>query len=398
MIITYNNTKIIRAMRLLNTRYYIWSDYMRPTKAVIDMSRLDKNIKYLKSMIIPDTEFMAVVKANAYGHGLYETARQAIESGATWLGVALPEEGAALRASGIDTNILVLGEIDQEQCEIVAKNNLAQTIASTNAADILNSIAGHTKTKVKIHIKLDTGMGRIGFRSWPGLLGLLKQLKYNENLIFDGVLTHFPTADDNDDCHTIEQIDYFNKMIELIKSENIMPRYIHAANSAALLKYPNAHYNLVRPGISMYGYLPSNKMNHTSSCLLPVLQWETKVTHINTVEDGGNVGYGKNYTAKGKIRVATLPVGYADGYNRKLGNNADVLIRKKRAPVIGTVCMDQMMVDITNVKDVEIGDKVVLLGEQGKECITADELADRCDTISYEILTSISDRVPRVFI
>jgi alanine racemase len=371
---------------------------MRPTTAIVNLGRLEHNIRSLRALTSPETAFMAIVKANAYGHGAEKTARCAIESGASWLGVALPEEGAELREKGIAVPILVLGEIDEEQCGTVLEYGLTQAVPSMETANCLNQAAISVGKKASIHLKLDTGMGRIGFRSLEGLKKAARELKEMEGLSVDGAFTHFASADETDPEYTREQIKKFNSMIQILKESGFQPYVLHASNSAGILRFPEANYSLVRGGISIYGYYPSTDSSLSDSVpLLPVLQWETKIVHIKNVEAGSSISYGRTYTASVERRIATIPVGYADGYNRLLSNRADVLIRGRRAPVIGRICMDQALVDISGIPEASLGDSVVLLGEQGRETISADELADLCGTISYEILTSISERVPRVY-
>ncbi len=371
---------------------------MRPTRALINLGRLRQNIRNLKSLISGETSLMAVVKANAYGHGLLQIAKCSAESGAAWLGVALPEEGAELRENGISLPILVLGDVSEEQCETVIKYNLTQAVPSLKTARYLNSIAQYTGRKVGIHLKLDTGMGRIGFHNVDELRTAIKELHSMKGIFIDGAFTHFAAADEIDPDYTIIQIKRLENMQQIIQDAGFTLNWIHASNSAGLLMFPKAHYNLVRCGISLYGYYPSAHVEkHAKISLVPILQWETRIVYIKTLEAGSSVSYGRSFIASSTRKVATLPVGYADGYSRLLGNRASVLIRGKRAPVIGRVCMDQIMVDITHIPEAAVGDKAVLLGEQGAEKITADELADLCGTISYEILTSISQRVPRIY-
>lgn len=371
---------------------------MRPTRALINLGRLRQNIRNLKSLISGETSLMAVVKANAYGHGLLQIAKCSAESGAAWLGVALPEEGAELRENGISLPILVLGDVSEEQCETVIKYNLTQAVPSLKTARYLNSIAQHTGRKVGIHLKLDTGMGRIGFHNVDELRTAIKELHSMKGIFINGAFTHFAAADEIDPDYTIIQIKRLENMQQIIQDAGFTLNWIHASNSAGLLMFPKAHYNLVRCGISLYGYYPSAHVEkHAKISLVPILQWETRIVYIKTLEAGSSVSYGRSFIASSTRKVATLPVGYADGYSRLLGNRASVLIRGKRAPVIGRVCMDQIMVDITHIPEAAVGDKAVLLGEQGAEKITADELADLCGTISYEILTSISQRVPRIY-
>ena len=372
---------------------------MRPTIARIDLSRLKHNIQGLRSLISPDTEFMAIVKANAYGHGAREIAAGAIAAGASQLGVALPEEGAELREAGISTPILVLGEIDKEQCATVLQYGLTQAVPSLSTARFLNQAAKKAGKTAKIHLKLDTGMGRIGFRSRKELQDAADEMKSMKNLSVEGAFTHFASADEEDPAFTREQIKKFRLMIQFLQKSGFPPRTVHASNSAGIFRFPDANYNLVRGGISMYGYSPFPADGRKEKFrLLPVLQWETRIVHMKTVEAGCSISYGRTYVAQDTRTIATLPVGYADGYNRLLSNRGSVLIHGKRAPVVGRICMDQTMVDITDIPGLVTGDPVILIGEQDGEAITADDLADLCGTISYEILTSISERVPRLYI
>jgi alanine racemase len=371
---------------------------MRPTIARIDLSRLKHNIQGLRSLILPETEFMAIVKANAYGHGAKEIAAGAIAAGASQLGVALPEEGAELREAGIAAPILVLGEIDEEQCTAVLQYGLTQAVPSLPTARCLNQAAKKAGKTAKVHLKLDTGMGRIGFRSRKELQDAADELKDMKNLSIEGAFTHFASADEEDPAFTREQIKKFHLMIRFLQNSGFPLRTVHASNSAGIFRFPDANYNLVRGGISMYGYFPFPTERKETIRLLPVLQWETRIVHIKTVEAGCSISYGRTYVARDTRTIATLPVGYADGYNRLLSNRGSVLIHGKRAPVVGRICMDQTMVDITDIPGLVTGDPVILIGEQDGEAITADDLADLCGTISYEILTSISERVPRLYI
>lgn len=371
---------------------------MRPTKAIINLSRFQMNIKQLRSLLNPNTDFMAVVKANAYGHGAIKMAEQAVLAGAAWLGVALPEEGAQLRESGIELPILVLGDITPEQCKTTLQYNLIQGVPSIETARYLNETAKQYGKKAKVHLKLDTGMGRIGFRTDEELHMIANELPSMSEIQVEGVFTHFATADEADSSYTREQIKSMDRMLLILRESGIKVNWIHAANSAGVFQFQDANYNLVRCGISIYGYYPSLYIKEQAKIeLSPVLQWESRIAYVKSICSGETVSYGRAYTANGNIRVATLPVGYADGYPRILSNKSSVLVCGKRAPVIGRVCMDQLMIDITNIPDANMGSEVVLIGEQGSEQITADELAHLSGTISYEILTSISDRVPKIY-
>jgi alanine racemase len=370
---------------------------MRPTRAIIDLGKLDHNIKQLKSLTANNTQFMAVVKADAYGHGAIAISKQSIKSGASCLAVAIPEEGIQLREAGIDVPILVLGPIDESEAELVVRYNLVQTIFKAETALILDKLAKRYNKKVDIHIKIDTGMGRIGIRSKRELMGLCDILYNMRNINIQGVFTHFAVSDIKDKEYTLYQLKQFNGMITLLKDMGINPKYIHAANSAAIIDCPYTHFNLVRGGISMYGYYPSEQVLRNAIDINPILQWETRIMHVKYIEKGESVGYGRNFIAEHPTKVATIPVGYADGYNRLLSNRGHVLINGQKAPIVGNICMDQTMIDISNITNASIDDNVILLGKQENEEITADDLAKLCNTISYEILTNISSRVPRLY-
>ncbi len=371
---------------------------MRPTKAIIHLSRYKENIKQLRSLLNPNTDFMAVVKANAYGHGAIKMAEQATQAGATWLGVALPEEGAQLRESGIELPILVLGDITPEQCKTTLQYSLTQAVPSIETARYLNEAANQYGKRARVHLKLDTGMGRIGLRTSEELHRIIDEIPSMNGIQLEGVFTHLATADESDFSYTREQMKKMDSMLQVLKESGIKVNRIHAANSAGVFQFKDAYFNLVRCGISTYGYYPSSYVKDRAKIkLLPVLQWESRIAYVKVVSSGETVSYGRAYTANANIRVATLPVGYADGYPRVLSNKSYVLVCGKKAPVIGRVCMDQLMIDITDIPDAYVGSAVVLLGEQDSEQITADELANLSGTISYEILTSISQRVPRVY-
>ncbi|MFO7294737.1 MAG: alanine racemase [Caldicoprobacter sp.] len=371
---------------------------MRPSKVIIDLAKLDRNIKNIKRMLKPDTQLMAIVKADAYGHGAVGVAHQALVSGASWLGVAIPEEGAELREAGITAPILVLGGIDETQVKTVVEYDLAQCVFSLEVARLLNHEAQRLNKKIAIHLKVDTGMGRIGLVDIKSIREFCSEVKSYSHLILEGIFTHFATADEEDKSFTNQQIKRFLNILDALRSDGINFKWIHAANSAAIIDCPDAHFNLVRAGIAMYGYYPSAAVKRSAIHLEPILQWETKVVHVKDIDKGDSVSYGRTFIAKGPMRIATLPVGYADGYSRLLSNRGWVLIRGQKAPIVGVVCMDQVMVDVTHIPGVKPGDIAVLIGTQGNETISAEDIARLCGTISYEVLTGIGRRIPRIYI
>lgn len=370
---------------------------MRPTRVEIDVNKLENNIDIIKGQLSPGTEIMAVVKANAYGHGIVEVSRRALSFGALSLGVAIPEEGAQLRGAGIECDILILGGVDPSQLDLVLDYDLSLCLFSVDMARRVNKIGTKMGKKVKVHVKIDSGMGRIGLRDKDKVLKLCDAISEMDYLFLEGIFTHFSSADEPDGGYTLDQLTNFKGIVHVVKRAYGSPKWIHAANTASIFSYPQAHFNIVRAGIGLYGYLPQHGIGDTMG-IEPILSWHTKVVHVKQVEEGTSISYGRTYTAKGPRIVATLPVGYGDGYSRLLSNRGWVLIKGRRAPIIGNICMDQMMVDVTNIPGVEIGEDVVLIGQQGEESILADELAGLCGTISYEVLTNIGSRVPRIYI
>jgi alanine racemase len=339
---------------------------------------------------------MAIVKADGYGHGSIQVASAVLDSGADWLGVAIPEEGETLRHAGIIAPILVLGGIALGMEETVVRHGLRQTVFNCEGIQLLENCAARMDKKAFIHVKVDTGMSRIGIRDKNELIELVRFIKSCRHVEFEGMYTHFAEPDSSNKKFTLEQKALFDSMVSEVRAMGYSP-ILHAANSAAVMTLPGTLYDLVRAGIGVYGYYGSDEVARNVD-LYPVMQWKTHVIMVKPLPKGISVSYGRTYFTKRNSIIATLPVGYGDGYKRILGNRASVLIRGKRAPVIGRVCMDQMMVDITDIEGVKEGDEVVLLGSQFGETIDADEMGKWADTISYEILLSISPRVPRVYL
>ncbi|MEA5048459.1 MAG: alanine racemase [Eubacteriales bacterium] len=368
---------------------------MRSTYTSVSLSNLKHNIERIRSRSNPETKYLAVVKANAYGHGMEAISNCALESGAAYLGVAFCEEGVRLRLAGITAPILLLGATEEDHMDDVIRHKLIPTVFSLETLHLLQTHAAKLDMNCRIHIKVDTGMNRIGFTSEAAFTEAILLLKTCPNLALDGMFTHFAVSELPDPSFTLLQIDRFRRYIAIAQKNGLNP-IPHASNSAAALHFPQAQFGMVRGGIAMYGCNPAGHPIEGDD-LLPVLSWHTRITHIKTIPAGEGVSYGLKFVTPCEMRVGTVAVGYGDGYKRCLSGKADVLIRGKRARQIGTICMDQMMIDLTNVPDAEVGDDVVLLGSQGSDAITADELAEKAQTISYEILLSISERVPRVY-
>ncbi|HHY40951.1 MAG TPA: alanine racemase [Syntrophaceticus sp.] len=369
----------------------------RPVWAEIDLDALKNNVQEMRRITDQNAQLMAVVKANGYGHGIEQVARTALQSGATWLGVALLQEAVLLREKGITAPILVLGYTPVGDADEVINHNISQTIFTVEDAQTFAAAALRLGKKAKVHIKIDTGMGRLGFCPQGDTLDKIRSLSQLPGLDIEGIFTHFATADDADKAFAEEQFMKFQQLLKQLAAHHIYIRWRHCANSAAVIDLPYAHLDLVRPGIALYGYYPSPYVNRQVK-LLPVMSLKARVAFVKEVTEGCSISYGRKYIAKKKTIIATIPLGYGDGYSRLLSNQGEVLIRGKRAPVVGRVCMDQLMVDVGHIPDVQQGDEVVLLGRQEGEEITADELAGKLGTISYEVLCRISERVPRVYL
>ncbi len=370
--------------------------YRRPVWVEINLKAIGENIKVLKTLIGSKTMFMAVVKADGYGHGAVKVAQVALESGVHRLGVALVEEGLELRKAGIKALIHILSEIPPSAGEIAVKYDLIPTICSREIAEELSSKAREADKKVKVHVKVDTGMNRLGLfpHQIPQFLEFLKTLPYLE---VEGIFTHFAMADQVQNEYTKLQLERFMNLLSDLRKRGFNIPIKHAANSAATILFPETHLDMVRVGIAMYGLHPSpatrGKIN-----LAPALQFKALVSLVKPLSAGEGVSYGLTYRAKKKTTLAVLPLGYGDGYTRLLSNKSHVLIKGRRAPVVGNICMDQLMVDVRHIPVVRPGIEATLIGEQGGDQISADELANILETINYEIVCMIGKRVPRIYI
>ncbi|MDR0966538.1 MAG: alanine racemase [Myxococcales bacterium] len=376
------------------------NSFSRPTCAQIDLAALRHNLRRCRELVSgTGIRLLAVVKANAYGHGAVPIAQELARFGVDCFGISLVEEGVELRQAGIQGDIVVLGGAWSDDDEIVA-NALTPLVFSRDQLVRLDAAAARAGSVVRVHLKLDTGMSRIGI-TLAELPDFLTALSAARRVHVEGLASHLANSECLEHPQNAEQLALFRQARAVLKAAGHDPRWCHIANSGALLQLGEARdgadFNLVRPGIMLYGEAPSLELSEVSG-LRAVLSWRTSITHLKTIEEGQPVSYGGRWTAPRRSRIATLPVGYADGYNRRFGNVAEVLIRGQRAPVVGTVCMDMCMVDVTRIDGVSLRDEAVLLGCQGEQEITARELAERIGTISYEILTSVGARVPRVVV
>lgn len=369
---------------------------IRSTYAVVDLNAIKRNIANIRKNLPEGTKFCAVVKADAYGHGSAMVSKAAIDAGAEWLAVAIPEEAAALRAEGITAPILVLGPSNLWQAERAAELDLSIVAASRECVKNAAEVADKHGKSMKLHLKVDTGMNRVGVKTFDELDAMLGDIEKSGFLKLEGLVTHFASADEADKSYTKMQNERFREFIAYVRERGFSP-VVHAANSGAALDCPELAYDMVRAGIAMYGCYPSDEVQRGVK-LTPAMSLYTKISHIKTVQAGDKLSYGCTFTAPVQMRIATLPIGYADGFNRLLSNNGEVLICGKRARVLGRVCMDQTLVDVTGIEGAQLGSEAVCIGKQGKDEITADEFAKKCSTINYEILCAISPRVPRLYL
>lgn len=373
-----------------------YPDSIRPVWAEIDLNAVRHNLAEIRRLVGPQVEIMAVVKAEAYGHGAVKIAQTALRSGANRLGVALPEEGIALRKAGINAPILVFSPLQTDQAETMVRYDLTSTICMLEPAVALSRAAIAAGKEVPFHVKLDTGMNRIGIPAHEGIV-FIKKIQSLPGIIFEGIFSHLATADERDKEYARYQMKTFNKAIADLKNEGLLPPKVHLANSAGIIDLPLAYYNLVRPGIILYGMYPSPEVETDRIRLQPVFSLKTKVVFKKRVPQGSAVSYGRKYITPRETTIVTLPIGYADGWSRRLSGKAEVLISGKRFPIVGAICMDLCMVDVGD-EPVEIGQEVVLIGSQGAERVTAEEIGSHLGTINYEVTCMINDRVPRRYL
>ena len=366
-------------------------DY-RPTWAEVNLNNLEHNYREVKSLLPQEVKVLVTVKADAYGHGLIAVSKRLSACGVDYLGVASIDEGIKLRKSGIKTPILLLGLIFKKDIRSLFTYQLTPTICDKEMAYALNACACALKKPIRLHIKVDTGMGRIGVLH-NDAFKLVKDIHKLKNIIIEGIFTHFAFADLNRKF-TLFQINLFKKLVSDLKKSNIVIPLVHVANSIGLIDYKDSHFTMVRPGLVIYGLYPKENLNIN---LKPVLALKTRVVYIKQVSSGYSISYGRTYITKRPTRIITLPIGYGDGYPRNLSNLAPVLIAGRRFRISGRICMVQIMVDVGNLHP-KTGDEVVLIGRQDKQKITAEELADLSGTISYEIVCGLGSRIPRIYI
>lgn len=371
---------------------------IRPVWMEVNLDNLAYNIRQIKNNIKAPASIMGIVKADGYGHGAVEISRVLLEEGVQRLGVAVLDEGIALRQEGIDVPILVLGYTPPQLFDKVLEHRITPTLYNYQDALRLSELASKNGSSVKVHLKLDTGMGRIGMIPGQDSLDMVSNIYALPGIKIEGIFTHFSVADEKDKTYTREQFKKFTGFVNALKERGIDIPLRHAGNSAASIDLPETHLDMVRPGVILYGLYPSDEVEKGKLSLKPLASLKTVISHVKTVPSGTSVGYGRKYISAGERVIATLPIGYADGYTRLLSGKASVLVHGTRAPLAGNICMDQCMIDVTGIDGVKVGDEVVLMGSQGEETITAEELASLLGTINYEIVCMIGKRVPRVYI
>ena len=368
-------------------------------KAVVSLDAIAHNFAEMKKNIAKGTKIVAVIKADGYGHGAEAIARLIEDYDYIWgFAVATPEEALQLRTFGVKKPILILGIVFEEYFTQMIAKEIRLTVCTYEMAQKLSEEAQRQGRDVHIHIGLDTGMSRIGFADRQESVEEIKKISQLPNLKIEGMFTHFARADETDRSPAIDQLNRYLNFAKLLEDAGIQIPMKHCSNSAGIIRVPEANLNAVRAGITIYGIYPSNEVERDIVKLIPEMELKSHISYIKTVEPGAAFSYGGTFTAKKEMKVATIPVGYADGYPRSLSNKGWVLIHGKKAPILGRVCMDQFMVDITKIPDAKAGDEVTLIGKDGKEFISIEKFGDLSGRFSYEFACDISKRVPRVYI
>jgi alanine racemase len=378
--------------------------------AEIDLNAIAHNIRELRRMTHPNAKLMGVVKANGYGHGAVQVAQCALQNGAELLGVARIEEGIQVRETGIEAPILIFGYTPPEMAPTLFASDLTPTVYTLAAAKALSEKAASLGKKIKIHLKVDTGMGRLGLvahdlspkqtgsRAGADPVQEALSIASLASLEVEGIFTHFATADSADKSYADKQLDLFMDFLNRLRKAGLDPGVKHAANSAALIDMPQSHLDMVRPGIASYGLYPSDEVNKKKVGLKPAMALKTRIIQLKKVPAGFKISYGATYETQKPTTIATVPVGYADGLNRLLSSNGQMLVGGQRVPIVGRICMDLTMLDVGRIDHAQIGDEVVIFGQQGSESLTVDEMASSLNTINYEIVTGITARVPRIYL
>ena len=363
--------------------------------ARIDLRILEENFITIKGTLPPDVKILGVVKADAYGHGMVKIAGKLQSIGADYLGVATIDEGVDLRSHGVELPILVMsGLLPWEDLKPVLNNDLTLVVYDMATLKKIKEASGHTNGVMGIHLKIDTGMGRLGFDP-KNLNRLIEELRNSKNLEVAGIMSHFASSERRDE-YGMGQVEAFKNVLETFQKHGISPGLVHMANSGALANYPEAYFSMVRVGLNLYGPYAAAELKEKFH-LRPVMKLISKIALMREFPPECSLSYGRTYTTERATNVAFVPVGYSDGYPRALSNKGFVLVKDRRCPVVGRVCMDWVLIDITGIEDVSLGDEVVLMGSGVSERVTVDEIAELTGTIPYEILCKISKRIPRIY-
>ena len=371
------------------------SKYYR-VRADINLDAIRNNISTMKNCIPEGKKLLAVIKANAYGHGAIQVAR-ALDDMADYYGVAFVDEAVELRKAGVDKPILILGHTDESWFDTLIEYDITQTIYSIDQACILSEMAVKKNKRAKIHIKIDTGMNRIGFQCDKESVAMIAEITKLSGIDAEGIYTHYYLADASDKTYAHIQLSKYTEMLQWLEMEGVTFAIRHISNSAGIMEMPNDTYDMVRSGIATYGLYPSEEMDKKACVLYPAMELKTHITHVKMVKKGETIGYGASYTLPEDKMIATVEVGYADGYPRALSNQGRMLLHGQYVPIVGRVCMDQTMIDVSSLSDVKVGDEVVLVGCQGENNISVEELADMSASFNYEFVCDVNRRVPRIF-
>ncbi|MHA0856580.1 alanine racemase [Paenibacillus sp. CMAA1364] len=375
----------------------------RATMAEINMDHLRSNYLAFRSALPEEMMILACVKANAYGHGAVQVAKNMEEVGVDYLSVAFLDEAIELRRAGIQSPILVLGYVSPESVQVAWEHHITVTVFSYDVLDATKRIHGLSVDQpLRVHIKIDTGMGRLGVLPGGDAIAFIEKAFSIPGVQVEGLFTHYARADEEDKTYTLEQYRRFKSVTERLVERGYEIPIIHTGNSATAIDMPEISFNMVRVGIGLYGLYPSDEVDGQKIALTPVLTLKTHIVHVKTLPLHWGISYGTKYVTEKDEVIATLPIGYADGYSRRLTGKAEVLIRGRRIPIVGTICMDQCMVSLQTFADeaeeIQVGEEVVLIGQQSDEWITADELASKLDTIHYEVICLLAARVPRHYV
>lgn len=369
--------------------------------AEVNLDAISKNLKNIRKITNPSAKLLAVVKADAYGHGFLDVSKTMIESGADYLGVATFEEAKQLRIHSIDVPIMIIGPIIDSDIENIIKLDIISTVFDIDTAKRISDRAKLMGKNAKIHIKLDTGMTRIGFVCDGDNIGTIESIlniSKMPSLEIEGIFTHFARADEKDASHTHMQFEKFMNVCNALEENGLHIPIKHVCNSGGIIEFPQYHLDMVRCGIICYGHYPSNEVHKERLPLETAMAFKTVVTNVKDVPKNTPISYGGTFVTDKKMKIATIAIGYADGYSRVLSNKAEVIINGQKAKLVGNICMDQAMADVSDIDDVKIGDEVILFGKSGNNMITVESVADIIGTINYEILCVVGKRVPRVYI